>query len=310
MCDRWAPSRASSYQAPTVTTFSASAATATSVASAVRRGFENGSLPFLRCGRFQLRDSVECRNRQRIADVTRTDDEQNPEPLGQVIEQPPPRTHCTGKRSILVAERKIDNEDVGRRCFAVAVAFLHSRNGAIGSCRSADDPGVFFRSLRCRGIEHGSKIDRTLQRRFAKIAVAVKDQRRHFRAVTTFRDDADVADVVGIVEYDATVQQAMPLHRCTVEQCRDRWGPPRPPLARRVRRRPAHRPPSETWRSTAIVPTSLHHRWPVLLPLVEPDDASQLLADRLARPRRRSPGSTLGGGSRRRRPGQLLRNEK
>ena len=44
--------------------------------------------------------------------------------------------------------------------------------------------------------------------------------------MAALRDDADGFEIVGIVEYDAIIQQAMPLHRYAVEQRRDRWAAP------------------------------------------------------------------------------------
>ena len=180
---------------------------------------EDGALP-LRGGRvLQLGHPAECPYRQRLENIAGADQEQNPVPVGQVIEEPAPRAHELSERSIRISEREIDEEHV--RCGGVAldISFLHPHDRAVDRVEQ-ETVGVGPLVGAVAGcVENRADVEPASQCGARQIAIPMQNERGHLGAVAPLRDDAERLEIVGIVKGHAAVEQPVSENGHTVEEC-------------------------------------------------------------------------------------------
>ena len=183
---------------------------------------ENRSLPCGGGGLLQFSHRAERRYRQWVADVAGADEEQDSEPVGQVVEKSAPGAHRSGEGPILVSERQIDEKYVWCGGATVSIPSLHPQDRTVDRIEQEPvGPGPLVRGV-AWSVEHGSEVERTSERGLREIAVAMEDERGHLRTVDALRDDAECVEIVRIVEEHAAVQQPVGKNGHTVEECGNR----------------------------------------------------------------------------------------
>lgn len=134
------------------------------------QGLEDGPLTLARRGPLQVEHPVERGNFQGIEDVAGADQEQDAEPVREVVEEAAPRAHRSGERAFLVPEREVDEKDLRRRGGAFRVSLLHPQYRPIDR---VDQQAVLLRPFgdaTAGGIQDGPHVERAWKRRLVEIA--------------------------------------------------------------------------------------------------------------------------------------------